>query len=41
MFNTALQQIGNRRFSAVSHGIWNIISFGPRALPVPVAHFGR
>src|SRR6059036_2628584 len=37
----ALQRAGARRFSFMSHWFYNIISFGGRARPAPVAELGR
>lgn len=39
--NKALQRTGAMRFSFMSHGFYNIISFDGRALPAPVAELGH
>jgi hypothetical protein len=39
--NKALQRTGAIRFSFVSHWFYNLIGFGGRALPAPVAELGR
>jgi len=41
MPNKALQRTGARRFSFMSYWFYNIIRFGERALPAPVAELGR
>jgi hypothetical protein len=39
--NQVLQRTDAGRFRFVSHGFYNIISFGERALAAPVAELGR
>ena len=40
-FNKALQRTGAMGFSFMSYWFYKIISFGGRALPVPVPELGR
>ena len=39
--NQALQRAGAGRFRFMNHGFCNLIGFGGRALPAPVAELGR